>query len=179
MMIVLEQMRWNIIASFGDNLLEFVAIPCYNQKKGGDDMIVMFCGHRNLFGRREILAELETTLRNLISAGADTFLHGGYGDFDSLAAWSVHRLKKEFPQIRSILVLPYPDRKYDTDLYDESIYPPLEKVPRRFAISHRNEWMVNHSDVVVSYVRYGWGGAAATLEYARRKKKRILSLAEE
>lgn len=142
-------------------------------------MIVTFCGHRNLFGRKDMAAELETVLRNLIAEGADTFFLGGYGDFDALAASVVYRLKKEFPQIRSTLVLPYPDRKFDLDRYDDSIYPPLEKVPRRFAISRRNEWMVNRADVVIAYVRHGWGGAATTLEYARRKKKRIFSLAEE
>ena len=37
------------------------------------------------------------------------------------------------------------------------------------------------SDAVVAYVTHGWGGAAKTLEYARRKKKNILlySVSEE
>ena len=34
--------------------------------------------------------------------------------------------------------------------------------------------MIRESDVVVAYVTHGWGGAAKTLEYARRKKKNIL-----
>ena len=34
--------------------------------------------------------------------------------------------------------------------------------------------MVLESDAVVAYVTHGWGGAAKTLEYARRKKKNIL-----
>ena len=29
--------------------------------------------------------------------------------------------------------------------------------------------------MVIAYVTHGWGGAAKTLEYARRKKKRIVS----
>lgn len=52
---------------------------------------------------------------------------------------------------------------------------PLETVPRRFAISRRNRWMVDAADVVVACVLHDWGGAAATLQYARQKGKRIIS----
>lgn len=142
-------------------------------------MVVTFCGHSNLFGSEEISLKLEAVLRNLIAEGADSFLLGGYGDFDSMAALVVRKLKKEFPQIRAVLVIPYLDRKFNTDLYDDSIYPPIENAPRKFAITRRNEWMVNRSDVVVSYVRYAWGGASTTLRYAERKKKRIISIAED
>jgi len=64
------------------------------------------------------------------------------------------------------------------DGYDETIYPPLESIPRKFAILRRNEWMVQESDIVVAYVNHGWGGAAKTLQYARRKKKRIILYGE-
>ena len=40
----------------------------------------------------------------------------------------------------------------------------------------RNEWMVDQSDIVVSGVTHDWGGAATTLKYATRKKKRIISV---
>ena len=48
-------------------------------------------------------------------------------------------------------------------------------VPRRFAISYRNRWMVESADVVVAYVLHDWGGAAKTLRYAKQKKKQIVS----
>ena len=66
----------------------------------------------------------------------------------------------------------------DASKYDGTLYPPLEKVPRRFAISKRNEYMVNEADVVVAYVTYGWGGAATTLAYAKRKKREIIAYEE-
>lgn len=34
--------------------------------------------------------------------------------------------------------------------------------------------MVQESDTVVAYVTHGWGGAAKTLDYARRKNRRII-----
>ena len=75
------------------------------------------------------------------------------------------------------MVLPYLDRTVDTANYDGTFYPPLEKVPRRFAISKRNEYMVNEADIVVAYVTHDWGGAAKTLAYARRKQKEIINYA--
>ena len=91
-----------------------------------------------------------------------------------MAASVVSELKTKYPAIRSTLVLPYLDQLTDMRLYDMSVYPPLEAVPRKYAIARRNEWMIQSADVVVAYVRYGWGGAAKTLEYARKKKKRII-----
>ncbi len=73
-----------------------------------------------------------------------------------------------------MLVLPYLNREFDSTSYDSTTYPPLEKVPPRYAIVKRNQWMVNESDVVISGVIHSWGGAAKTLELARKNKKVIL-----
>ncbi len=52
---------------------------------------------------------------------------------------------------------------------------PQGTAPRRFAIPRRNRWMVEAADVVVACVLHDWGGAAATLRYARQKGKQIIS----
>ena len=140
-------------------------------------MIVTFCGHSNLYDSDgSISAKLVEVLEHLVAEGADQFYLGGYGAFDSLAAKTVKDMQKVHPQIHSTLVLPYLNRDYNEKLYDDTTFPPLEKVPRRYAISRRNEWMVDQADVIVAYVDHGWGGAAKTLEYAQRKKKRIINL---
>lgn len=97
------------------------------------------------------------------------------GAFDLPANEVLCELKCQY-HIHTSLVLPYLDRVYMSEMYDDTIYPPLEGVPRRFAISRRNEWMVDQADVVVAYVNHGWGGAAATLRYTERKKKRIVEI---
>ena len=71
-------------------------------------------------------------------------------------------------------MLAYLDREIDASRYDGTTYPPLEKVPRRYAIVRRNEWMISVSDVVISGVLHSWGGAARTLEFAQRKNKVVL-----
>lgn len=136
-------------------------------------MNVTFCGHSKLYQTANISKWLDTILPALIEGGADTFYLGGYGDFDSLAAAAVRRQKAVYPNIEAVLVLAYLDRAVDASRYDSTTYPPLEEVPPRYAIVKRNEWMVCASDVIVSGVTHGWGGAAKTLSFAKRKKKVI------
>ena len=117
------------------------------------------------------MAGYDTSL--IHEGGAATFYLGGYGTFDGLAAAALRKLKETYPHIELILVLTYLNRDIDASRYDGTTYPPLEKVPLRYAIVKRNEWMVCESDVVISGVTHGWGGAAKTLEFAQRKKKVI------
>ena len=137
-------------------------------------MTVTFGGHSQVANSAAVAAALAKIIDALIAEGADEFLLGGYGEFDTMAAVAVRNAKKSHPGIRSTLVIPYIDRDYDPALYDGSLYPPLETVPRRYAISKRNEWMVANSDVIIAYIQHNWGGAATTLKYAEHKKKRII-----
>ena len=141
-------------------------------------MTVTFCGHRNVPEPEIIKAWLNETVEDLIGEGADHFLLGGYGQFDRLAAAVVREQKERHPAIRCVLVLPYLDRKYDVSLYDESIYPPLETVPKRFAISRRNEYMIDTADCLIAFVTHDFGGAYTSLCYAQRKHKRIILYAK-
>ena len=138
-------------------------------------MIITFCGHKELYDEKEVRAWLERVTENLIVNGAETFYLGGYGAFDRLAASLLAEQKKQYPHIELILILPYLNRRKDISPCDSSIYPPLESVPKKLAIARRNQWMVEQADVVVDYVLHSWGGAAMTLEYAKRKKKRTIS----
>lgn len=142
-------------------------------------MVVTFCGHSEVAYGDDVRGWLIRTVEPLISNGADTFYLGGYGTFDRLAAGVMRELKKTYPHIHIVLVLAYLNRDVDTDGYDYTLYPELEDVPLRFAISKRNERMVEMSDVVVAYVTHGWGGAAKTIEYARRKRKKIYSFSRQ
>ena len=141
-------------------------------------MIVTFCGHREIAQTTEVEEWLQTVIRGLIEQGATTFYLGGYCAFDGLAASVLRKEKKNHPWIERILVLAYLNGRQDAVGYDGSVYPELEKIPRRFAILHRNRWMVQSADVVVAYVLHDWGGAATTLRYAKQKRKRIISYSE-
>ena len=136
-------------------------------------MTVTFYGHSTIYKTEGFSKWLDMILPSFIEGGAVTFYLGGYGAFDGLAASALRKQKKTYPHIELILVLAYLNRDIDASRYDDTTYPPLEKVPLRYAIVKRNEWMVRQSDVVISGVTHSWGGAAKTLEFAQRKKKVI------
>lgn len=141
-------------------------------------MTVTFCGHRDVCCSHELRGLLYDSVESLIRQGAVEFLLGGYGNFDIMAAHVVKELKEKYFDIRSVMVIPYIDRKYNKELYDISEYPLLENVPKRFAIVKRNEYMVDKSDAVVAYVNDDFGGAARMLRYAERKSKTVINIAK-
>ena len=141
-------------------------------------MTITFCGHSKLYNSDIIKERLIRELRSLLEQGNHKFYLGGYGDFDLFAAKVLYELKTEYPELESILILPYPDRPADASLYDNAIYPPLENVPKRYAISRRNKWMVEQADMVIACVDHDWGGASKILEMAQKKKLPIINLAD-
>ncbi|MBQ5884609.1 MAG: DUF1273 family protein [Clostridia bacterium] len=141
-------------------------------------MVVTFCGNRDFShsNLERVEKEVRFEVERLINEGATEFLLGGYGLFDHLCARIVKELKEKYPHITSVLVVPYIDKDYDKKLYDYSIYPEIERAPKKFAIVKRNEYMVNRADVVITYLETTFGGAYKTSEYAKRKKKIIIDI---
>ena len=139
-------------------------------------MIVTFCGHSQIADKDAVRKRLTEEIQTLLQTGYRKFYLGGYGDFDILAAVVLNELKADWPDIERLLILPYPDRKVDDSMYDGTLYPPLENVPKRYAILHRNKWMVENSSVMVACVDHDWGGAAKTLEHAVKKGLQIINM---
>lgn len=139
-------------------------------------MTITFCGHGNIYYDNQIKEALYKETEKLIAARAKRFLLGGYGNFDILAAETVKQLKQKYGYIESILVIPYLNRNYSVDLYDYTLYPPIENTPMRFAISKRNEWMVKNSDVLIAYIENSFGGAVKMLNIAKKNNKTIIQL---
>ena len=141
-------------------------------------MVITFLGHSTITGSSEVLEKItETILENTRKDEKISFYCGGYGDFDNLSASACRLIKEKRPNSEIVLVTPYLKNLIKIELYDTIIYPPLEKVPPRYAISKRNEWMVEKADFVIAYVKYTYGGAYKALAYAQRKKKPIINLA--
>ena len=147
-------------------------------------MIITFCGHSNYSFDDTVKEKLRgLLLQNIRKNPACKFYLGGYGNFDSLCLSILKELKADFPNIELLFITPYLNKEYSKLetaklYYDDIIYPLLESVPPRFCISRRNEWMVDEADFVIAFVKYSWGGAAKTLEYAKRKKVPFYNLVE-
>lgn len=145
-------------------------------------MVCCFFGHRNAPGSvRDALTHAITDL--ITNRSVTNFYVGDQGQFDSMVRRVLRGLKKKYPHISYSVVLAYmPGQKSEYDREEESeetLYPDgLESVPRRFAISRRNEWMVSRSDIVICYITHSSGGAAKYCDMARRKGKEIINLGE-
>ena len=150
-------------------------------------MIITFVGHSKMAISKLLSAEIkQTILENLSDNDHTIFYCGGYGDFDNHCAAICREIKREIQNCEIIFVTPYitPSQqdkiKYliDSKLYDDTVYPPLEDVLPRFAITKRNEWMIDKADIIVAFVNHEYGGAYKTLKYAQRKKKQIINLSK-
>ena len=106
--------------------------------------------------------------------GIKTFVVGNRGNFDSYAATAVLRLKKRYKDITLLLLLAYHPAERPVELpvgFDNSYYPPLENVPRPYAIVRANRHMVDTADTVICYVHHP-GNTRKLLAYAQRRQRK-------
>ena len=136
-----------------------------------------FFGHRDT--PQSVKPLLRTVLYDLVEQGVDHFYMGNQGNFDAMAA----ALLKELEQSRRIrfeIVLAYLPKEKDPFYEARSILPEgTETVPPRFAIEYRNKWMIEHSDIVVTYVTRSFGGAAKFKALAKKKNKSVIELSQQ
>jgi hypothetical protein len=141
--------------------------------------ICCFIGHRTIYNIPAVKERVKDLVQGLIENGVKTFYNGGMGKFDALCASAVHDLKREYGDLNNVLISPYPKvDKYKARLFDEVIYPSLEKVHPKYAILYRNKYMVDNSAYAITYVTHPWGGAAQTLEYAKKRGLYIINAAD-
>ncbi|MCM1438620.1 MAG: hypothetical protein NC131_05345 [Roseburia sp.] len=145
-------------------------------------MKITFCGHAEILERNEIAEKISHTFKTEISDERLEFYLGAYGEFDHIALKACVTYKSLHPLSKIYFITPYPEDKYlksrnlNGKIFDGIIYPPIETVPKKYAIIERNKWMVNQADLVIAYVNHSWGGAAKTFDYAFKAKKRYVNL---
>ncbi len=141
-------------------------------------MTVTFFGHSD--APQSIEAKLKILLIRLIEQqGACRFYVGNHGAFDHIVHSTLITLQKTHSHIQCRIVLAYLPNHQTAANDMDTIYPEgLEAVPRRFAISKRNQWMIHHSDLVVTYVQHDWGNAARYKDIAVRCGKTVIELAD-
>ena len=138
-------------------------------------MTVTFFGNRD--ARDDIKTKLRETIIELITEyKANNFYVGNNGNFDFMVADTLKELKKIYDIEYNVVLAYLPTAQNEQD-YENTLYPEgIEKAPLRFAICRRNEWMLEHSDMVITYVRFTFGGAAKYKEKAERMCLPIIEL---
>lgn len=136
-----------------------------------------FFGHRDC--PETIKPKIRTAVINLIeNHGVTMFYVGNQGNFDRMVRSVLKEVTTAYPEVGYAVVLAYmPSAKKSADDFSDILLPDgIEKVPKRFAISWRNKWMVEHADYVVTYVTRLFGGAAQFSALAKSKGKIIYDI---
>lgn len=136
-----------------------------------------FFGHREV--KHNIRDKLTVVIEKLITEENVTeFYVGNQGQFDSMVYSVLKELKAKYPQIRYTVVLAYMPDEHIKEVYGENTLFPdgMESVPKKFAISKRNDWMIQQSRFAVCYVHKITGGAAKFREKAEKKELRIIEV---
>ena len=139
--------------------------------------ICTFFGHRDC--PETIKPKLRATIIDLIeNHNVDMFYVGNQGQFDAMVRSTLKKLKQEYPHIDYAVVLAYmPGKPSEYEDFSNTIFPEgLEPIHPRYAISHRNTWMLTHSDYVITYITHPWGGTAQFAKKASSIKKSVIAL---
>ena len=141
-------------------------------------MVCTFFGHKDT--PKEIEPTLRSTLIDLIeNKNVTVFYVGNNGNFDTMVRRQLEALSQTYPITYNIVLAYLPTKKSEYDDYTNTIYPEgIETIPKRFAISYRNKWMVEQADVVITYVARTYGGAWQFKAMAERQGKMVIELSE-
>ena len=141
-------------------------------------MICTFFGHKDT--PKEIEPILRSTLIDLIeNKNVNVFYVGNNGSYDTMVRRQLEGLSQTYPITYSVVLAYLPTKKSEYEDYTNTILPEgIETAPKRFAISYRNKWMIQQSDIVVTYVTHGFGGAAQFKDMAKKLGKTVIELSE-
>ena len=149
----------------------WLVIPCYNE----EEVI------------SETAARTGELIESLIQKGYLYFGAGGALGFDTIAAFTVLKLKERYPDIRLILVLPCLAQTRGWSIEDVEIYEDIkskaDKVVytsqeyTRGCMHKRNRHLVDNSSACICYLTKDSGGTAYTVDYARSKGLLVKNIA--
>ena len=147
-----------------------------------DIYTVSLFGHRKIADFRDLENKMIPIIKNLLEKRQYvSFLIGRNGEFDEHIASIIKIIQKEYRNDNSdiSLVLPYTvsavkyyERYYDSIIIAENTYGAHPKS----AITLKNRWMVEKSDLVLCYVSKDEGGAYTAMKYAERLGKSIINV---
>ena len=143
---------------------------------------VCFFGHRKLQDMKRIDDSLPQLIEELIHTKPFVeFLIGRNGEFDEYVASLIKSAQKKTAKQNSslTLVLPYTvaNISYFELYYDDIIIlDNSQNAHHKRAITIRNQWMIQRSDLVIVNVDHPSGGAYSALKYAKQLNKNLINI---
>ena len=150
---------------------------------------VCFTGHRKIPPEDlpMVSEKLRKTLIVCIEKGYCFFGAGGALGFDTLAAQTVLDLKKDYPHIKLILVLPCLNQTRGWNEKDIAVYEAIKEKADKVVytskyyfngcMQKRNRHLVDHSSLCICYLKDRSGGTAYTVKYAEKSGVQICNFA--
>ena len=151
---------------------------------------VFFTGHRKIAEdrKKDMIADLYSTVCRFILAGYDHFICGGAVGFDTYAAECVLSFRERFPNVKLILALPCRDQTMKwSDLASLEKYKEIlgkaddVKYMQTFytdgCMHERNRWMADNSSVCIAFMTAKRGGTAYTYNYSLKNGLKVINLA--
>lgn len=126
-------------------------------------MIISVCGQLNKRLKEDERSLLTFVLYGIIERNPDAIFYlGGTSYFDLECNLVLRRLQKHFPDIKRVLVTHTDDQAYlqnrrAADFYDEILYPFCDRSAPKDPIATRGIWLVNHADMLISYLSHKKG----------------------
>lgn len=135
-----------------------------------------FFGHRD--SPESIKPKLKDNIVNLITKyNVSNFYVGNNGNFDSIVISLLKEIVNEYPDVSFNIVIAYLPKELESKQEKNTLYPfGIESVPKRYCISWRNKWLIDHSQFVICYVTHITGGAAKLMEIAIKKNKTVINI---
>ena len=143
---------------------------------------VSLFGHRKIENVRLLDERLSHIIKTLIQTKPYvTFLIGRNGEFDEYAASVIKQAQRELGTENNdlMLVLPYTvaDLPYYEQYYDYITIPEsIGCAHPKVAITLKNKWMIDQSDLVIFFVNHDSGGAYMAMKYAKKSNKNMINL---
>ncbi len=150
---------------------------------------VAFFGHRYIDNPFRLEVILERHIRKLLCDKEYVeFLIGRNGEFDQCVASTVRKVKRNYRDDNSelVLVLPYATAEYlNNEESFENYYDVIEVSYKasmghpKSAIQIRNKEMVDRANLIICFIEETSGGAYKTIEYAKKQNKIIINIADD
>lgn len=150
-----------------------------------------FTGHRNIPTNQyqSIAEEVEITIEKMIKDGYMFFYAGGALGFDTIAENAVLKLKKKYPEISLILILPCPTQAKFWSENEKSDYEKIKsqadkvvftsQTYTRYCMLKRNRQLVDSSSACICYLTKNRGGTFYTVNHAAKSNLTIINIADK
>ena len=140
-------------------------------------MVCTFFGHKD--APSSIKMRLEEIIEALINEGVKNYYVGNNGNFDFYVQGVLENIVKKHNDIRFSVVLSTINETAIRTKQKYTVFPEgLENALPKFAISKRNDWMINNSQIVITYVRHNFSNSHKWLEKAKKKGLRVINLGD-